>query len=114
MGDKVLGFCIVNGLKHAKHLMDEIAAGKSDLHFVEVMACQGGCVNGGGQPVTTDKSLSKLRAKTLYEIDEKESVKASHKNTAVIELYKNYLGEPLSERCLALLHTTYKERKVFL
>ncbi len=114
MGDKMLGFCIVNGLKHAKHLMDEIAAGRSDLHFVEVMACQGGCVNGGGQPVTTDKSLPKLRAKTLYEIDEKESVKASHKNTAVIELYKNYLGDPLGEKCLALLHTTYKERKVFL
>lgn len=114
MGDKVFGFCIVNGLKHAKHLMDEIAAGKKDIHFVEVMACQGGCVNGGGQPVTTDKTFARLRAKTLYEIDEKEPIKASHKNSAVNELYKNYLDEPLSERCLSLLHTTYKERKVFL
>jgi len=114
IGEYVFGFCIVNGLKYVKPLLDEIAAGKNDLHFIEVMACQGGCVNGGGQTVITDKSLIKVRSRTLYEIEEKESVKSAHKNQGVLELYKNYLGKPLSERCMTLLHTTYKERDVLL
>ena len=114
IGEHVFGFCIVNGLKHAKQLLDEIAAGKDDLHFIEVMACQGGCINGGGQTVITDKSLIKARARALYEIDDKESVKSAHKNPGVQELYRNYLGKPLNERCMTLLHTTYKERDVLL
>ena len=114
IGDYVFGFCIVSGLKYIKPLLDEIAAGKNDLHFIEVMACQGGCVNGGGQTVITDKSLIKVRARSLYEIDEKESVKSAHKNQGVQDLYKNFLGKPLSERCISLLHTTYKERDVLL
>ena len=114
IGDQKFGFCIVNGLKYVKPLLDEIAAGRKDLHFIEVMACQGGCINGGGQTVITDKSLIKIRAKALYDIDDKEPVKSSYKNPGVQELYRNYLGKPLSERCMTLLHTTYKERDVLL
>jgi len=114
IGDYVFGFCIVNGVKHAKQLLDEIAAGKNDLHFIEVMACQGGCINGGGQTIISDKSLIKIRARGLYEIDEKESVKSAHKNSGIQELYRSYLGKPLSDRCMTLLHTTYKERDVLL
>jgi len=114
IGEHVFGFCIVNGLKYAKQVLDEIAAGRDDIHFVEVMACQGGCVNGGGQTVISDKSLIKVRAKALYDIDEKETIKSAYKNSGVQELYRNYLGKPLSEKCMTLLHTTYKERDVLL
>ncbi|MDP4292348.1 MAG: [Fe-Fe] hydrogenase large subunit C-terminal domain-containing protein, partial [Bacteroidota bacterium] len=114
IGPHEFSFCIVNGLKYAKQVLDEVAGGRKDLDFIEVMACQGGCINGGGQTVITDKSFIKNRARALYEFDEKESVKSAHRNPGVADLYRNYLEKPLGERCMALLHTSYKERDVLL
>ena len=113
-GDITLGVAVVNGLGAASKLLDEISAGRSDLHFVEVMACQGGCVNGGGQPIPKDASSLKVRVKTILDIDEKESIKVAHKNPAIIELYERFLTEPLSAKAMELLHTSYAKREVLL
>lgn len=109
-----LGIAVVNGLSNAKKLLDEIRNGKSDIHFIEIMACPGGCINGGGQHIgMSDKNIH-ARLKALYDIDDKESLNVSHKNSEIIELYNNYLIKPLSEKSHHLLHTTYKKRNVLL
>jgi len=112
IGDFKLGFAAVSSVKQASKLINEIKAGRNDLHFIEVMACQGGCVNGGGQPITKDTGAVKARIKTVYETDEKDPIRFAHKNPAVVELYRDFLGEPMSARSIELLHTTYKKREV--
>ncbi|PKO97917.1 MAG: ferredoxin [Bacteroidetes bacterium HGW-Bacteroidetes-9] len=112
IGDHKLGFAAVSTVKQAAKLIEEIKAGRDDLHFIEVMACPGGCVNGGGQPIGGDPAALKARIKTIYEIDEKDPIKVAHKNPAVIELYKDFLGEPMGTKSVELLHTTYKKREV--
>ncbi len=114
VGDITLGVAVVNGIGAVRQLLDEISAGRSDLHFVEVMACQGGCVNGGGQPIPKDTSTLKIRVKTILDIDEKESIKAAHKNPAIIALYERFLTGPLSVKAMELLHTSYTKREVLL
>ena len=114
IGQKEYGFAIISGMANVKDLLDEIKAGKNDIHFVEVMACPGGCVNGGGQPIPADPASVKARAKALYEIDEKESIKSAHKNPMVLDLYQAFLKEPGSEVCESLLHTAYRKREVLL
>lgn len=109
-----VGVAVVNGLGNAKQLLDKIKDGTSDVHFIEVMACPGGCINGGGQPIVADENAVKARMKALYNIDEKEQLKVSHKNPYIIELYEKFLGEPLGEKSHHLLHTTYCERKVLI
>jgi len=76
------------------------------------MACPGGCIGGGGQPINSDENALKARMKSLYNIDERESIKVSHKNPEIIDLYKEFLGRPLDEISHHLLHTTYEEREV--
>jgi len=114
IGDLNLGIAVVNGLGAAGELLDEIAAGRTDIHFVEVMACQGGCVNGGGQPIPKEASAVKVRTKTVLDIDEKESIKMAHKNPAILELYERFLHEPMSNQAIELLHTSYSKREVLL
>lgn len=114
INDLELGVAVVNGLANAKVLLDEIRNGRDDLHFIEVMACPGGCIGGGGQPLRTKHEALVQRMKTLYTIDENESVKVSHKNPEVLELYQNYLGKPLSHKSHELLHTHYCKRDVLL
>ncbi|MFU8843862.1 MAG: NADH-dependent [FeFe] hydrogenase, group A6 [Bacteroidales bacterium] len=112
IGDLELGVAVVSGLHNAKLLLDEIREGKNDIHFIEVMACPGGCIAGGGQHIGAEEDAVMARLKTLYDIDERDSIKVSHKNSDVTELYNNYLGEPLSHRSHQLLHTGYKKRDV--
>jgi NADP-reducing hydrogenase subunit HndD len=109
-----LGAAVVSGLKNARILLDEIAAGRDDIHFIEVMACPGGCIGGGGQKINADENAIRERMKALYIIDETESLKVSHKNPEVIELYDKYLGEPNGHKAHELLHTTYQKREVLL
>ncbi|MBN2892790.1 MAG: iron hydrogenase small subunit [Bacteroidales bacterium] len=109
-----LGVAVVSGLANAKILLDEIANGRNDIHFIEVMACPGGCIGGGGQKINADENALKERMKALYIIDEKETLKVSHKNPEVIELYNNFLGEPNSHKAHELLHTTYQKRDVLI
>ncbi len=94
----------VNGLANAIALMDEIAAGRDDIHIVEVMACPGGCINGGGQKIGTDEKMLKSRMKALYDIDEEEIVKVAHKNPTLNELFDKFLSKPNSERNREVLH----------
>ncbi|HEY9113357.1 MAG TPA: NADH-dependent [FeFe] hydrogenase, group A6 [Bacteroidales bacterium] len=109
-----LGIAVVNGLANAKKLLDEIRNGRNDIHFIEVMACPGGCIGGGGQHIgATDEQL-RARARALYKIDESETLKVSHKNPEIIELYNNFLGEPLGHKSHELLHTHYEKRDVML
>lgn len=114
IGDLELGVAVVNGLGNAKALLQEIKEGRKDLHFIEVMACPGGCVAGGGQPIKMDEEAIKARAKSLYKIDDLESIKVSHKNPDVQKLYAEYLGEPLGHKSHELLHTHYQKREVVL
>ena len=113
IGEMELGVAVVSGLMNARKLMDEITEkGRTDLHFVEIMACPGGCINGGGQHIGADENAIRARMKTLYEIDEKEKIKLSHKNPQIIELYDKFLGEPAGHKSHKLLHTTYAKREV--
>jgi len=104
-----------SGLSNAKTILEEIKNGTADYQFVEIMACPGGCVMGGGQPIKTSKVRSsvdvrKLRADALYTIDEKSHIRKSHENPIVKQIYAEYLDKPGSYRAEKLLHTNYEER----
>jgi iron only hydrogenase large subunit-like protein len=114
IGDLELGVAVVNGLANAKKLLDEIRKGRKDIHFIEVMACPGGCVGGGGQPIKMDEEAVRIRAKAIYRIDDNEAIKVSHKNPDVLKLYTEFLAKPLSEKAHELLHTHYQLREVVI
>ncbi len=111
-GDYELGIVVVSDMINAEKVLSEIKNGRNDIHFVEVMACPGGCVNGGGQPIPARKEDIKARIKAIYDIDDKESIKFAHKNPQLNELYKNYLGKPCDENCMTILHTKFNKREV--
>jgi len=112
IGDLEVGIAVVNGLANAKQLLEEVKSGREDIHFIEVMACPGGCVGGGGQPINLNESALQERAKSLYRIDDTESIKVSHKNPDVQQLYSDFLGDALSHKSHELLHTNYQRRDV--
>jgi iron-only hydrogenase group A len=112
IGDLEVGVAVVNGLANAKKLLDEIRAGRSDIQFIEIMACPGGCIGGGGQQIGATEEALRARMKALYTIDEKETIKVSHKNPEIIELYNKFLGKPLGHLSHELLHTHYAKRDV--
>jgi iron-only hydrogenase group A len=105
---------VVNGIGNIKPILDEIEKGESKYHFIEVMACPGGCINGGGQPIHQKQEKVKKRVQALYEIDSKMSNRRSHENESVKKLYKEFLGEPNGHMAHELLHTTYIDRKKML
>lgn len=112
VGDVELGVAVVSGLQNARGVLESIAEGRRDLHFIEVMTCPGGCVGGGGQPMATDTQAVRARMKALYTIDRDDAVRTSHTNEYVQRLYAEYLGEPLGEKSHHLLHTRYAARPV--
>lgn len=101
---------VAHGLGNARPLLDEIRAGKSPYHFIEIMACPGGCVGGGGQPIGFDMSLRSLRGETLYKEDKSLPVRKSHQNPSIEKIYRDYLTKPLGEKSHHLLHTKYTSR----
>jgi NADH-quinone oxidoreductase subunit G/NADP-reducing hydrogenase subunit HndD len=107
----VLGVAVASGLGNACKLLDQIRAGRDDLHFIEVMTCPGGCVGGGGQPLAANPEAIRSRMKALYNIDEAETARTSHGNAAVQRLYDEFLGKPLGEKSHHLLHTHYTNRE---
>ncbi len=109
---------VTSGMKNAKPLLDEVKAGKSPYAFIEIMCCPGGCINGGGQPYVHPTLLpdedddildtyAQKRAAVLYSEDERQVIRQSHNNKDIQRLYKEFLGEPLSEKAEELLHTSY-------
>ena len=115
---------VAHGMKNAKVLLDDIRAGKSPYHFIEIMGCPGGCVAGGGQPYVKPCFLPNedadildtykaKRAGALYQEDESKALRVSHKNPQIIELYEKFLEKPNSHKAHELLHTSYKAREKF-
>lgn len=124
VGGVQINVAVAHGMKHAKVLLDEIRTGNSKYHFIEIMGCPGGCVAGGGQPyvkpcflpnedVDILDTFKAKRAAALYEEDESKTLRVSHKNPQIIELYNSYLGEPNSHKAHELLHTTYAAKEKY-
>ena len=111
VGDLDVKVAVTNSLKNAKSVLDLIKAGKADYHFVEIMCCLGGCIGGGGQPKPTTNAVRLQRIEGIYTADEKMTIRKSHKNPAVTQLYEDFLGEPNSHKSHELLHTVYFDRK---
>lgn len=101
---------VANGLGNARKLLDAIKDGTGKWDFVEIMACPGGCIGGGGQPVPTNAETKRARMKAIYEVDADMPLRKSHENPAVQQLYKEFLGKPLGEKSHHLLHTHYTSR----
>lgn len=115
---KQINIAVASGLGNARKLMDEIKAGNSKYQFIEIMACPGGCVNGGGQPIVDTATrnvvdVRKTRAKVLYGKDKKSDLRKSHDNPVVKTLYSEFFGEPGGHKAHEILHTSYVERNKY-
>lgn len=119
IGGKKLRIAVAHGLGNVEYIINKVREAKINnkempYHFIEVMACPGGCVGGGGQPYMVTDELRIKRAEALYEHDNKKEVRCSHQNPYIKRLYKEFLGKPLSEKSEKLLHTKYKARPVYV
>ena len=108
---------VASGLANAKEILKKVRAGEADYHFIEIMCCPGGCVNGGGQPqvhadVRNFEDVRAIRAKVLYDNDAAKAVRKSHENASIQKLYEEYLGKPGSEKAHHILHTSYVKRSI--
>ncbi len=103
---------VANGLGNANKLLTALATGKAEYDFVEIMACPGGCVGGGGQPMYDGASMAQSRAQTLYTQDKANTIRFSHENPSIKAIYADYLGQPLSEKSEHLLHTDHHAWKM--
>lgn len=115
MGDMVVRAAVAHGTASAKALLEKVKSGEKEYHFIEIMGCPGGCVTGGGQPIVKakdrmDKDPKQVRASAIYDEDRDLPLRKSHENPSVQKLYKEYLGEPNSEKAHKLLHTHYTSR----
>jgi NADP-reducing hydrogenase subunit HndD len=115
MGGKEIKVAVASGLANAKELLEKVKNGEADYHFIEIMSCPGGCVNGGGQPIRTadernNLDIKALRAKAIYDTDKAMSLRKSHENPVVKELYESYFGKPNSHKAHEILHTKYVKR----
>ena len=118
VGKAKIKVAVASGLGNARKVIEDIKSGKKDYTFVEIMACPGGCINGGGQPYVHDEirntiDLKTVRAQALYDYDKEQKLRCSHDNPAVETIYKEFLGEPNSHKAHELLHTTYKKREIY-
>ena len=108
IGDLTVKIAVANTLSNARIMMDKIRAGEADYQFIEIMACPGGCIGGGGQPVPVCEETRLNRIAAIYECDQGSQLRKSHENPAIKELYDTWLGKPLGEKSHHLLHTHYK------
>jgi NADP-reducing hydrogenase subunit HndD len=106
-----LKVAIAHGLVNANKIMKMVRDGKAAYHFVEIMACPGGCIGGGGQPIPTNMQIRKNRMKAIYSEDEHMVLRKSHENPEVVAIYKEFLDQPNSHKSHELLHTHYVERE---
>lgn len=108
-----LKVAVAHGLKNARIIMEQIESGTSPYHFIEIMACPGGCIGGGGQPIPTNEEIRKKRIEAIYEEDRNMKIRKSHENPEIKMIYKEFLKEPLGEKSHHLLHTRYTKRHKF-
>ena len=113
LGGTLVRVAVANGLGNARKVMELVKTGKAHYHFIEIMACPGGCIGGGGNPFK-ENAIMKPRLDAVYRLDKEMPIRKSHENIAVKTLYDEYLGEPNGHRSHALLHTTYINRNVLL
>lgn len=106
-----LNCAVAHGLVNAKKVMDSIVSGESKYHFIEFMACPGGCLGGGGQPIPTNPEIRAKRTEAIYAEDAGMPLRKSHQNPEIIKIYKDFLIAPLGEKSHKLLHTKYTPRK---
>ncbi|MFA6793673.1 MAG: NADH-dependent [FeFe] hydrogenase, group A6, partial [Candidatus Neomarinimicrobiota bacterium] len=111
IGNATLKVAAVSGLHNIDRFLEEVRNGNSEYHFIEVMACPGGCINGGGQPLPSSPEKIKKRMEAIYEIDRSLPKRCSHYNDSVKALYDNFLGKPGSKKSHELLHTHYMKRE---
>lgn len=112
VGDMTLNIGIAHGLGNARKLLEDIRAGKSQFHAIEIMACPGGCVGGGGQPYHHgDMEIIKKRQQAIYQEDRNKTRRKSHENQEVIRLYEEFLGKPYGHKAHELLHTHYSPKE---
>ena len=116
IGDTTVNIAVAHSMTIAKPLLDDIKAGKSKYHFIEIMGCPGGCINGGGQSYINAGirnggfNFKEARAKALYDEDLAMPARKAHKNTQIQKLYEDFLGKPNSHLAHELLHTTYNKK----
>lgn len=106
-------FAVTHGLTNARKVMDLVKADKSPYHFIEIMACPGGCIGGGGQPIPTTDEIRQKRIDAIYREDKGKELRMSHENPEIQKIYKEFLKEPLGEKSHHLLHTKYRKRKQY-
>jgi iron only hydrogenase large subunit-like protein len=113
---RTINVAVANGLVNAAKILDQVVRGEKEFHLIEIMACPGGCIGGGGQPYPPrgmrpqDPELLRLRAQALYAIDQSKALRCSHANPAIHKLYQDFLGAPASHKAHELLHTHYQPR----
>ncbi len=118
LGGTKVRVAVVHGMANAREILDEVRNAKlkgerAPYEFIEIMACRGGCISGGGQPIGTDDSVRKMRTCGLYKDDEASALRRSHENPSVIKLYEEFLEKPLSHKAHKTLHTAYKRQSVY-
>ena len=118
IGNEKIKVAVAHGLGNAKKVMEDIKDGKADYQFVEVMACPGGCIMGGGQPIKSSKIRSSVdvrrkRADAMYSIDERSTYRKSQDNPVLKNIYKEYIGNPGEEKAHKLLHTHYEKKEKY-
>jgi NADP-reducing hydrogenase subunit HndD len=111
VGDLKVKVAVAHTLANARLVLDKIRSGEADYHFIEIMACPGGCIGGGGQPIPTCGDVRQKRIDAIYECDQCSTLRKSHENPAIKELYDTWLGKPLGEKSHHLLHTHYHQQK---
>jgi NADP-reducing hydrogenase subunit HndD len=116
IGGQILNVAVADGLGNARIILDKVRRKEKQYHLIEIMACPGGCIGGGGQPYPTggryvlDPEVNRLRASALYQIDEAKMIRKSHENPFIQKLYADYIGEPGAAKAHELLHTEYQRR----
>jgi len=118
VGTMKIKAAVAHGLANAKKLLEMVINGEKEYHFIEIMACPGGCIMGGGQPIIPAKvkekvDVAKLRASALYDEDRSLPIRKSHENPTIKRLYEEFLGHPNSEKAHHILHTHYKRRSLY-
>jgi NADH-quinone oxidoreductase subunit G/NADP-reducing hydrogenase subunit HndD len=107
VGDLQVKVAVAHTLANARIILDKIRNGEADYQFIEIMACPGGCIGGGGQPVPVCAEIRERRIGSIYDCDQAYEIRKSHDNPAIQELYSSWLGKPLGEKSHKLLHTHY-------
>lgn len=111
IGDAEVKIAVVNTLASARKMLEKIKAGEADYQFIEVMACPGGCIGGGGQPIPVNREIREKRREALLNCDRMSELRKSHENPEIKALYDNWLGKPLGEKAHSLLHTHYSAKR---